>query len=147
MPELRLATFNCENLMMRCDFARAGIKRARERLTEVDDATVAAQVDSVFNVLSEDDRTLTAESLGATQAEVCALQEVENLVTLTAFDTRYLARWSGGAFEERVLLEGNDTPRHRCRPAVAPAGYPLSQPCAGDLWPPRPEAAKWTERQ
>ena len=58
MPELRLATFNCENLMMRCDFARAGIKRARERLTEVDDAAVAAQVDSVFNVLSEDDRTL-----------------------------------------------------------------------------------------
>lgn len=109
MPDLRLATFNCENLMMRCDFARAGIKRARERLTEVDDAAVAAQVDSVFNVLSEDDRTLTAEALGATQAEVCALQEVENLVTLTAFDTRYLARWSGGAFEERVLLEGNDT--------------------------------------
>ena len=109
MPELRLATFNCENLMMRCDFAHAGIKRARERLTEVDDATVAAQVDSVFNVLSEDDRTLTAEALGAAQADVCALQEVENLVTLTAFDTRYLARWSGGAFEERVLLEGNDT--------------------------------------
>ena len=109
MPELRLATFNCENLMMRCDFAHAGIARARERLTGVDDATVAAQVDSVFNVLSEDDRTLTAEALAATQAEVCALQEVENLVTLTAFDTRYLARWSGDPFEERVLLEGNDS--------------------------------------
>ena len=109
MPDLRLATFNCENLMMRCDFAEAGIAKARQRLTEVDDAAVAEQVDSVFNVLSEDDRTLTAEALAATQAEVCALQEVENLVTLTAFDTRYLARWSGEPFEERVLLEGNDS--------------------------------------
>ncbi|HPE48816.1 MAG TPA: endonuclease/exonuclease/phosphatase family protein [Hyphomonas sp.] len=109
MPDLRLATFNCENLMMRCDFSHAGIANARERLTEVDDASVAEQVDSVFNVLSEDDRTLTAEALAATQAEVCALQEVENLVTLTAFDTRYVSRWAGGAFGERVLLEGNDS--------------------------------------
>jgi len=109
MPDLRLATFNCENLMMRCDFSHAGIARARERLTEVDDANVAAQVDAAFNVLSEDDRTLTAEALALTGAEVCALQEVENLVTLTAFDTRYLSRWSGAPFEERVLLEGNDS--------------------------------------
>lgn len=109
MPDLRLATFNCENLMMRCDFSHAGIARARERLTEVDDANVAAQVDAAFNVLSEDDRTLTAEALALTGAEVCALQEVENLVTLTAFDTRYLTRWSGAEFEERVLLEGNDS--------------------------------------
>lgn len=109
MPEIRLATFNCENLMMRCDFSRAGIPRARERLTEVDDAAVAAQVDSVFDVLSEDDRTLTAEALAATGAEFCALQEVENLVTLTAFDTRYLSRWTQSPFEERVLLEGNDS--------------------------------------
>ena len=35
MPELRLATFNCENLMMRCDFSRAGIPQARERLALV----------------------------------------------------------------------------------------------------------------
>ena len=69
---------------MRCDFRRAGIKRARERLTEVDDALVAAQVDSVFNVLSEDDRTLTAEALSVTQAEVCALQEVRKAPCLSA---------------------------------------------------------------
>jgi endonuclease/exonuclease/phosphatase family metal-dependent hydrolase len=109
MPELRLATFNCENLMMRCDFRRAGIPNARQRLTDVDTAAVAAQVDAVFNVLSEDDRTLTAQALAATEADVCALQEVENLVTLTAFDTRYVARWAGSAFGERVLHEGNDT--------------------------------------
>lgn len=108
MPDIRLATFNCENLMMRCDFARSGLANARRRLTDVDDALVAEQVDSVFDVLSEDDRTLTAQALVAAKAEVCALQEVENLVTLTAFDNRYVARWAGAAFGERVLHEGND---------------------------------------
>ncbi|MEH6410814.1 MAG: endonuclease/exonuclease/phosphatase family protein [Hyphomonas sp.] len=109
MPELRLATFNCENLMMRCDFRRAGIANARQRLTDVDNALVAEHVDSVFDVLSEDDRTLTAQALAATGADVCALQEVENLVTLTAFDTRYIARWAGQPFGARVLHEGNDS--------------------------------------
>lgn len=109
MPEIRLATFNCENLMMRCDFARSGIRNARDRLTEVDTASVAEQVDAVFDVLSEDDRTLTAQALVATGAEVCALQEVENLVTLTAFDNRYVAEWAGRPFGERVLFEGNDS--------------------------------------
>ncbi len=108
MPEIRLATFNCENLMMRCDFKRSGIPHARDRLTDIDDAKVAEQVDAVFDVLSEDDRTLTAQALVATGAEVCALQEVENLVTLTAFDNRYVARWAGRPFGERVLFEGND---------------------------------------
>lgn len=109
MQDIRLATFNCENLMMRCDFARSGLANARERLTEVDDAIVAEQLDAVFDVLSEDDRTLTAQAFAATGAEVCALQEVENLVTLTAFDTRYVAKWAGSPFGERVLHEGNDS--------------------------------------
>ena len=109
MPDIRLATFNCENLMMRCDFARSGLANARRKLTDVDDALVAEQVDAVFDVLSEDDRTLTAQALVATKAEVCALQEVENLVTLTAFDNRYVGRWAGKPFGERVLHEGNDS--------------------------------------
>ena len=109
MPEIRIATFNCENLMMRCDFRRAGLPNARARITDVDDAATAEQVDSVFDVLSEDDRTLTAQALAATNADVCALQEVENLVTLTAFDNRYVSRWAGRPFGERVLHEGNDT--------------------------------------
>lgn len=109
MPSLRIATFNCENLMMRCDFREAGLAHARKRLTEIDNAIVAEQVDSVFNVLSEDDRTLTAQALAETQADVCALQEVENLVTLTAFDMRYVADWLGRPFGERALIEGNDS--------------------------------------
>lgn len=108
MPSLRLATFNCENLMMRCDFSATGLPNARQQLTDIHDPARADAVDSVFNVLSEDDRTLTAQALAQTCADVCALQEVENLITLTAFDTRYVARWSGRPFGNRILYEGND---------------------------------------
>lgn len=109
MPTLRLATFNVENLLMRCDFARAGVKGAERKLTRISSPEEADRVDAVFNVLSEDDRTLTAQALAATRADVCALQEVENLVTLTAFHNRYLTRWADHPYQERILHEGNDS--------------------------------------
>ena len=108
MPSLRLATFNVENLLMRCDFSAPGIEGLRQKLTSVSDQGAARRVASAFNVLSEDDRTLTAQALAATRAEVCALQEVENLVTLTTFHDRYLSRWSERTYSEHVLFEGND---------------------------------------
>lgn len=108
MPQLRLATFNAENLLMRCDFDAAGVKDLRKKLTQVSDQAQAEKVGDVFNVLSEDDRTLTAQALAATQADVCALQEVENLVTLTAFHDKYLSRWSRRPYDQHILHEGND---------------------------------------
>jgi len=108
MPSLRLCTFNVENLLMRCDFSAAGIAGTARKLTAVSDAATAERVDRIFNVLSEDDRTLTAQALAAANADVCAVQEVENLVTLTAFHNRYLSRWSTEPYEERILYEGND---------------------------------------
>lgn len=93
---------------MRCDFERLGIEGAERKLNRVSSAAEADRVDSVFNVLSEDDRTLTAQALAATRADVCALQEVENLVTLTAFHNRYLSRWVDRPYQERILHEGND---------------------------------------
>ncbi len=109
MPRLTLATFNCENLLMRCDFRAAGIARGRERFTGIDDRARAERADALFNVLAEDDRTLTAQALAATGADVCAVQEIENLVTLTAFDQRYVAPLRTRAFAHRILEEGNDT--------------------------------------
>lgn len=109
MAELKIATFNCENLLMRCDFSRAGVKGAARKLTNVTTSELADKVDAAFNVLSEDDRTLTAQALAATRADVCALQEVENLVTLTAFHNRYLTRWTTQPYTTRILHEGNDT--------------------------------------
>ena len=108
MPVLRLCTFNVENLLMRCDFSQFEMKGAARKLNAVSDAAAADRVDAVFNVLSEDDRTLTAQALAAARADVCALQEVENLVTLTAFHNRYLLRWTDRPYPERILYEGND---------------------------------------
>lgn len=108
MAELRLATFNVENLLMRCDFEAAGVENLRARLNRVSAEADAARVSEVFNVLSEDDRTLTAQALAATHADVCAVQEVENLVTLKTFNDRYLSRWCERPFRRCVLHEGND---------------------------------------
>lgn len=109
MARLRLTSFNCENLMMRFAFRDVHIPDLRQKLTEVSDPKAAERVDQAFNVLSEDDRTLTAQTLAASTADICLLQEVENLVTLTAFHNRYLRRWSRAGYEHRILAEGNDT--------------------------------------
>lgn len=108
MPEIRLATFNVENLLMRCDFNAPGIDNLRHRLSDVSSSEEAAKIADVFNVLSEDDRTLTAQALAAARADVCAVQEVENLVTLTTFHDKYVTRWSERALPHHVLFEGND---------------------------------------
>jgi len=108
MPKIRLATFNVENLLMRCDFEAAGVEDLRAKLTQVSSPEEAAKISSVFNVLSEDDRTLTAQALAATRADVCAVQEVENLVTLTTFHDKYLARWIDAPMPFHALHEGND---------------------------------------
>ena len=108
MPEIRLATFNVENLLMRLNFASIGIDDMRQRLTDITSRDQAEHVAGLVNVFSEDDRTLTAQALAATRADVCALQEVENLLTLTSFHNMYLSRWSQKPYPFHVLLEGND---------------------------------------
>lgn len=94
---------------MRFAFGQTNIPNLRDRLTQVSDSKAADLVDEAFDVLSEDDRTLTAQTLAASKADICALQEIENLVTLTAFHNRYLRRWSRSGYEHRILREGNDT--------------------------------------
>ncbi len=108
MTQISVTTFNCENLMMRCDFSTQTIPDLGNKITLIDDSEKANQIDELFNVLSEDDRTLTAQALSASQADICCLQEVENLVTLTAFHNRYLRRWLKKGYFYRALVEGND---------------------------------------
>jgi len=126
MPDIRPgSTFNCENLMDALStFAGLASPIARpSRLTDVDNVQVAEPVDSVFNVLSEDDGPLTAAALWRPKADVCAPQEVENIVTLTAFDTRYIARngLASAIRESGCWHEGNDTRASGCGTSVAPA--------------------------
>ena len=108
MPLISVTTFNCENLMMRCDFRSQRIPNLSRLLTNIADPAKAEEVDAVFDVLSEDDRTLTAKVLTAARADVCILQEVENLVALTAFHNRYLKRCDRRGYPYRMLFEGND---------------------------------------
>ena len=108
MPIIKLTSFNCENLMMRFNFRDTGISDLRNKLTSISEAAVADSVDAAFDVLSEDDRTLTAQTLAAGAADICALQEVENLVVLTAFHNRYVRRWTRRGYAHRILKEGND---------------------------------------
>lgn len=109
MPKLQITSFNCENLMMRFPFGETKIPDIRTKLTRIADQDMADRVDTAVNVLSEDDRTLTAQTLAAHTADICALQEVENLVTLTAFHNRYLRRWTRRGYAHRILREGNDS--------------------------------------
>lgn len=108
MPVIKLTSFNCENLMMRFAFGTQGIPDLRNKLTRISDPAIANEIDQAFDVLSEDDRTLTAQTLAGCSADICALQEVENLVVLTAFHNRYLRRWSRRGYGHRILREGND---------------------------------------
>ena len=108
MPEIRLATFNVENLLMRLDFKALGIGDMRQRLNEISTRDQAEHISGLVDVLSEDDRTLTAQALAATRADVCAVQEVENLLTLTTFHNSYLSRWTRQPYPFHVLFEGND---------------------------------------
>lgn len=109
MTRITLTTFNCENLMMRCDFNSVRVPDLQKKLSQIDDPREADKIDAIFDVLSEDDRTLTAQALSAGQADVCCLQEVENLVALTAFHNRYLRRWCRKGYPQRILKEGNDS--------------------------------------
>ena len=103
MPIIKLTSFNCENLMMRFNFRDTGISDLRNKLTSISEAAVADSVDAAFDVLSEDDRTLTAQTLAAGAADICALQEVENLVVLTAFHNRYVRRWTRRGYAHRIV--------------------------------------------
>ena len=109
MVPFTLTTFNCENLMMRCDFERTNIPRLARQIDGIVDQTTADSIDAVLDVLEEDDRTLTAMALSAAEPDICAVQEVENLVTLTAFHNRYLNKWSRRSYPWRASYQGNDT--------------------------------------
>lgn len=97
--------------MMRFGF-KAGekltTKEAHRRLTAIDNPDRAEAVDELFDVLSDDDRTLTAQVLAQARADICALQEVENLITLTAFHNRYLRYFTRKRYGFKALYEGND---------------------------------------
>lgn len=98
MTKLRLATFNCENLFARFKFNK-----------NIDPAKVSKSGftvnDAHFDFLKEAEKRLTAEAIAAVDADVIALQEVENLDVLKRFRSDHLA---SKKYVYAMLIDGND---------------------------------------
>jgi hypothetical protein len=99
MPTVRVATFNVENLFARFKF-EAGV----DPENAVRDGWDVNK--TVFRIQDEDGKRLTGLTIKEANADVLALQEVENLDTLKRFRSKYL----GGAREYpyAVSIDGND---------------------------------------
>lgn len=101
MPTLRLGTFNCENLFARFQFNK-----------NIDPAKVSKNGftvnDTYFDLLNATEKRLTGEVIKALNADVLALQEIENLDVLKRFRGDWLKSLG---YTYAMLVDGND-PRH-----------------------------------
>lgn len=96
--KVRVGTFNCENLFARFRF-RSNVKVAN---ATKDGFTIN---DLAFDFLKPDEKTLTGQAIRALDADVIALQEVENFDVLKRFRNEYLKPMK---CTHGVLIEGND---------------------------------------
>ncbi|HXH17470.1 MAG TPA: endonuclease/exonuclease/phosphatase family protein, partial [Chitinophagales bacterium] len=99
MGAVTIATFNCENLFVRFKF---GKRLSEARVTNaVKNGFIIDK--NVFERIIERERTLTAQAIRATGADIIGLQEVENLDTLKAFRSQFLKH-----YPFQYLIDGND---------------------------------------
>lgn len=96
MAKIRIGTFNVENL-----FARYKFKKNLDP-TEADGFTIN---DLAFDIYDETEKQITAKAIGEADADVLALQEVESLPVLDAFNSRYLAKLK---YKHRILIDSFD---------------------------------------
>lgn len=98
MPTIRIGTFNCENLFARFRFN-----------SNVDPAKAVKDGFNInmlrFEILSETEKKLTAKAIAALDADVIALQEIENLDVLKRFRSERLRRLK---YTFAMLVDGND---------------------------------------
>jgi endonuclease/exonuclease/phosphatase family metal-dependent hydrolase len=98
MPTVRIGTFNCENLFARYNFN-----------SNVDPAKAVKNGFEInmtkFSILSETEKKLTAKAITALDADVLALQEVENLDVLKRFRNDRLKNLK---YTYAMLVDGND---------------------------------------
>ena len=96
---IRIATFNCENLFTRYKF-REGV-----RVDEISEE--GWDINKVkFEIHDPKTRSLTGKAIRVLDADVVALQEVENLDVVKRFRTRYLGGFR--AYPHVVVVDGND---------------------------------------
>lgn len=97
--DVRIATFNCENLFARFKFkSNANLDKITKDGWAVDKTK--------FDILNPTEKKITAQTILQTKAQVVALQEVESLETLKKFRSDYL----GGRklYPYCLVIDGND---------------------------------------
>jgi predicted extracellular nuclease len=99
LPNIRLASFNCNNLFQRFKFG-SGVDQSQI----INEGWLANTLDA--QLFNETEKALTAAAIMETKADIIALQEVESMNTLRLFRDRYL----GGRqiFPHGILISGND---------------------------------------
>lgn len=98
MTQVRVATFNVENL-----FARFRFKAGIDPEAAVEDGWNAEE--TAFDIHSPEAKRITGAAIKATGADVIALQEVENLDTLKRFRSQHLV---SGSYPHALAIDGND---------------------------------------
>jgi predicted extracellular nuclease len=98
MPTIRIGTFNCENLFARFKF-NSNIDPAKAVKNGFDINMIN------FDILNETEKKLTAKAIAALDADVLALQEVENLDVLKRFRSERLKNLK---YTFSMLVDGND---------------------------------------
>jgi endonuclease/exonuclease/phosphatase family metal-dependent hydrolase len=107
MPELRIMTFNVENMMVRFNFS----KREEEgliSLPEIDDPVERAElIRTYWNVLTDEARVFTALTMASENPEVICMMEVEDMPAMKKFHDSYLRRFSR-EYKYKYLINAND---------------------------------------
>lgn len=93
---IRLATFNAENLFARYNFIKNDSPVAK------DGFTINALA---FDIYDETDKQITAQTIREVNADVIALQEIESLPVLDAFNSKYLGKME---YKHRILIDSFD---------------------------------------
>lgn len=96
MSSVRLATFNVENLFARYRF------RQNFNPLESDGFTIN---NLAFEIFEESEKRITSKAIAEVDADIIALQEVENLLVMDRFHSVFLR---GKAYPYRLLIDGND---------------------------------------
>lgn len=110
MGEIRVATFNVENLLRRFDFKRFG-QTVREPVLEIlgVESDPGDTLRKAFHVnLTDDARQQTAQVIRDTGADMVCLQEVDDARVLDDFCELYVDRSAGVHYGWRRCLTGND---------------------------------------
>jgi endonuclease/exonuclease/phosphatase family metal-dependent hydrolase len=96
MTKIRIGTFNAENLFARYDFNK-----------ELDPLSLNGFSinELAFDIAGEAAKTITAEAIKDTKADILCLQEIESLEVLDRFCTRYL---NDKGYLYKTLIDSHD---------------------------------------